>query len=180
MVTCDDCDRPIQADTVVDAKTVMSRCKSCRSLAHHHRSLRITPLTRTDLELVLAWRSNPKIYRHFRHQMEPLDWDEHVEWFESRSQRRHDFIVRFDERRVGVVSLSADEEVSVYLGDFSAHGYGVATATLEWLCDRFVKRTPFIAEIHEENNPSIRLFERCGFERTHRNGDWLYYEYRSA
>jgi len=137
----------------------------------------ILPLNRDDLELVLAWRSNPEIYRYFRQQDGPLDWEEHVNWFESRSPERYDFVIHYDGRRVGVVSLDASNRVGIYIGDFSAHNQGVATNTLDWLCDRFKDRTPLIAEIHKSNASSKQLFIRCGFQQQGCEGQWLRYVY---
>jgi RimJ/RimL family protein N-acetyltransferase len=137
----------------------------------------LAPLTERDLELVLAWRSHPDIYAHFRQQDSPLAWDEHRSWFESRDPDRHDFVISFSGRRVGVVNIDATDEVGILLGDFSAHGNGVATATLEWVCDRFADRTPLFAEIYDENESSKRLFERCGFQQQHSDGEWNHYSY---
>lgn len=152
-------------------------CRACDTL--RDRGVRVSPMTEGDLELVLAWRSNPLVYRHFRRQDGPLSWDDHVAWFESRAPERHDFVVTFEGRRVGVVSLTEDDEVSIYLGDVSARGNGVASAVLRWLCDRFVDRIPLYAEVQEENEASRLLFERCGFERRDEDDDWILYAYEA-
>jgi RimJ/RimL family protein N-acetyltransferase len=132
-----------------------------------------------DLELVLAWRSNPNIYCHSRRQNSPLDWEIHLSWYESRSPGRHDFIIQYEGRRVGVVSITTANHVSIYVGDFSARGNGVATAAVEWICERFNHRARLIAEIHEDNSPSKRLFEGCGFIQRGRDGEWMKYNYES-
>ena len=177
MATCDDCRLPIERSLSTGKKRVL--CDPCSSLHDLDFSIRMRPVERGDLELLLAWRSNPKIYRHFRVQDEPLSWGEHVEWYESRSDNRYDFLIWYEKRRVGVVSIDADDEVGIYLGDFSAHGHGIATAALEWICDRFADRTPLTAEIHENNEPSKHLFKRCGFEKSGADGDWVQYIYES-
>jgi len=170
MTTCEDCGRPVDSDA--------ASCAPCRTL--RERGASVTPMSTDDLELVLAWRCNPEIYRYFRGQDKPLSWNDHVAWFESRDSERFDFIVSFEGRRVGAVSLNADDEVSVYLGDVSARGEGVATAAIEWLCGRFADRTPIYAEVYSDNDPSKRLFERCGFERIGSQGEWLRYAYGSG
>jgi RimJ/RimL family protein N-acetyltransferase len=142
-------------------------------------TIRVSPLDDDDLELVLAWRSNPDIYRYFRDQDSPLVWSEHVRWYESRPTDRHDFVVHYDGRRVGVVTIDTNDAVGIYLGDFSARGHGVATAALGWLCDRFHDREPLLAEIHRENESSLRLFERCGFRQRGRDEEWFKYAYES-
>jgi RimJ/RimL family protein N-acetyltransferase len=154
-------------------------CEPCKKLIEQSQPTAILPLNRDDLELVLAWRSNPEIYRYFRQQDGPLDWDEHVKWFESRSPERYDFVTHYDGRRVGVISLDASNRVSIYIGDFSAHNQGVATNTLNWLCDRFEDRTPLIAEIYKSNTSSKQLFTQCGFQQQGCKGQWLQYVYDS-
>jgi RimJ/RimL family protein N-acetyltransferase len=78
-----------------------------------------------------------------------------------------------------VVNIDKDDAVGIYLGDFSAHGQGVATASLSWLCDRFEERAPLNAEIHTNNETSQKLFERCGFRKKERDDNWLQYVYKS-
>lgn len=175
MTVCNDCGRPINRDSGDEEE--WARCEPCAMLVKSDCAIRISQLERDDLELVLAWRSNPKIYRHFRLQDSPLEWSEHITWFESREPNRHDFVIHYDGRQVGVVSINSDDEVGIYLGDFSAHCHGVATASLKWLCDRFEERTPLFAEIHEENAASKRLFSRCGFQKKDTDGEWLQYIY---
>ena len=36
--------------------------------------------TDDDLEIMLAWRLNPLVFRGFYLQSEPLEWDEHYTW----------------------------------------------------------------------------------------------------
>jgi RimJ/RimL family protein N-acetyltransferase len=172
MISCNHCGQPIE--TTSDTHSL---CEPCTTLSKRENPIRITPMETDDLELVLAWRSNPKIYRHFRRQESPLNWEDHLSWYNSRDADRHDFIIHYEDRRVGVVSITTSEKISIYLGDFSAHGQGVATAALNWLCERFEHRSPLIAEIHEENDSSKRLFKRCGFQPLKRHGEWIKYSY---
>jgi RimJ/RimL family protein N-acetyltransferase len=155
------------------------RCEACVALAGRDSSISVAPLKRADLELVLAWRSNPEMYRHVREQDGPLVWEDHVKWFESRDERRKDFVIRYEERRVGAVCLDANDAVGVYLGDISARGQGVATNAVRWLCDRFFNRMPLHADVHPDNDASKQLFERCGFEREKQTGGWIRYVYES-
>lgn len=77
------------------------------------------------------------------------------------------------------MSLSEDDEVGIYVGDFEARGRGIATAAIMWLCCRFDSRTPLFAEVDEENEASRRLFERCGFRRASSESGWLKYVYEA-
>lgn len=177
MSRCNNCTLPIESQDTVNHSHLL--CNPCSTLSERASPIRLTPMTEADLELVLAWRSNPKIYRHFRWQDSPLNWESHVSWYESRAEDRHDFIIEYGGRRIGVVSISTSEKVSIYLGDFAVHGQGVATAALRWLCNRFENRTPLIAEVHEANEPSKQLFKGCGFQQQGRDDGWLRYTYES-
>lgn len=179
MASCEECGCPGELRDVHDGNERQSLCEPCAALVDSDRSIRVSPLECGDLELVMAWRSHPKVYDRSRQQDGPLNWDEHVTWFESRDPERQDFILHYDGRRVGVVSLNTHDEVSIYLGDFSAHGHGVATTALDWLTERFENRVPLVAEINEDNEASKQLFTKCGFQQEEQDGKWLKYVYES-
>lgn len=136
--------------------------------------LTFRPLRVEDLELVLAWRSNPEVYEHFREQTAPLDWNDHLSWFSSRPNGRHDYIIEYKGRRVGSVNLSPDSFVGVYIGEIDLWGEGVGVSAVEWVCKRH-PREEFFAEIHEENSASKALFEGCGFVAYDNSDDWIVY-----
>ncbi len=179
MANCSDCGLPVEAHSDQSRDGTRARCEACTTLAEGDCPIRLAPLGRDDLELALAWRSNPKVYEYFRLQNGPLDWDEHVTWFESRPPGRYDFVIHYDDRRVGVVSIDSDDDVGIYLGDFSARGHGVATGALDWLCERFAHRTPLFAEVNKGNDVSRQLFRRCGFRQENIEEEWVQYRYDS-
>ncbi|WP_253738138.1 GNAT family N-acetyltransferase [Halohasta salina] len=176
MPNCDGCELPTSRQKSKDneAETL---CGACTELREGTPSVWVSPLESRELELVLAWRSHPEVYANFRQQDGPLTWDEHVSWFESRDTDRYDFIIHFDGRRVGAININQANEVGIFLGDFSAGGHGVATVTVEWLCQRFDYRAPLYAEVHDENQASKRLFKRCGFQQRDADSDWIEYVY---
>jgi len=137
-------------------------------------NVELRPARLGDLELMLAWRSDPEIYEHFREQEEPLEWKSHVNWFVNRSTNRHDMIIEYRGRRVGVVNLDEDDYVGVYVGEKDLWGKGIGTEAVEILCESF-GRDRFYAEIHSENTGSQRLFENCGFEEVSESDSWLKY-----
>lgn len=136
----------------------------------------LRPVEVSDLEILLAWRSNPRIYRHFREQDGPLSWEEHLDWFASRPSGRRDYVIEYAGRRVGSISLTEDGEVGIYVGELELWGSGVATVALERAIER-VDDERLMADIHHENDASRRLFERCGFELAETEGDWERYTY---
>jgi RimJ/RimL family protein N-acetyltransferase len=137
-------------------------------------ALSYRPVRPEDLELLLAWRSNPRVFGHFRGQEAPLDWEEHLAWFGSRPPDRHDYVIEYNGRRVGSIFLTPDSFVGVYVGELSLWGEGIGGAAVEWLCTTY-DRDAFLAEVHEENEGSRRLFEDQGFSVHDREGDWLIY-----
>lgn len=174
---CNNCELPLRNGEGALTTCEEQLCSACKDLVNASRQISVSPLLRSDLELVLAWRSNPLIYEHFHEQSEPLEWPSHVSWFESRGAKRHDYVIHFEGRRVGVVSLAENGDVGIYLGDFAARGNGVASQALSWLCSRFSEDRELHAQIHEANNTSKNLFNSCGFERIDRDGTWELYEY---
>lgn len=176
MTTCEDCGLRIQDQESKDGQSI---CNPCRELVQGEPQIHVSPISRRDLELILAWRSHPEIYRHFRNQNEPLTWSDHLSWFESRTSNQRDFLIYHGGRRVGLAGLNANDEITIYIGDFSAQGEGVATAMIDWLKDRFKTRTPLVAEVSEENEPSKHLFRSCGFRVATRTDGWITFEYNS-
>jgi RimJ/RimL family protein N-acetyltransferase len=147
---------------------------SNRTKADIKAALSYCPAGPEDLELLLAWRSNPRVYDHFRGQDAPLEWEDHLVWFGSRPSDRHDYLIKYNGRRVGSVFLSPDSFVGVYVGEVSLWGEGIGGAAVEWLCTTH-DRDAFFAEIHKENKESKRLFENHGFSVHDREEDWLVY-----
>lgn len=155
--------------------TVVSVCPDCLDLVFDSLppgKITVQPLKEEDLELIMAWRSHPKIYRQFREQDGPLEWEEHKEWFDSRPTDRFDYIIRYEERKVGVVSLASNGDVSIYIGEIALWGEGVATQALRWLCRKFGEERQLHAQIRKENNRSQELFTNCGFDQTDSEDGW--------
>lgn len=137
-------------------------------------NLHFRPIRVQDLELLIAWRSNPDIYEQFKMQDAPLDWDDHITWFSSRSDSRHDYMIEYNGRRVGSVYISENRRVGVYIGESSLIGNGIGTRAIEWITEKFSK--PLYAEIHTSNKASQKVFEKCGFEQTREIQDWIEYK----
>jgi RimJ/RimL family protein N-acetyltransferase len=132
------------------------------------------PATEGDLELLMAWRSHPELYQHFYEQDEELSWDDHLEWWNSRTDRR-DWIISIREdsrwRDVGVIALSdlsGTPEVHVWIGEVPLWGNGIATDAVQFAVSWLRKReySKAFARILDQNGSSQHLFEKVGFERT--------------
>lgn len=130
------------------------------------------PATEGDLELMLAWRSNPEIYRNLYSQDQPLEWGDHIEWWESRVNQRDWIIMIHDRdrwRSIGVVNLTDLDtdlpELGVWIGEVSLWGNGLATEAIEFAIDwlREQDYTEARARILDQNEASKRVFEKNGF-----------------
>lgn len=148
--------------------------------------IQLQPATEEDLELLMAWRSHPDVYRYFCTQDGPLKWEEHCQFWNSRHDRV-DWIIYLDDgnrkRKVGSVNatnLSNDiPEIGIYVGEVTLMGKGIGIRALslvvQWLRTRGYSRV--CARISKDNTPSQRLFASIGFEEKgeiHDGAEWIY------
>lgn len=126
-----------------------------------------------DAEAIVQLRSDPMSYRFFRspHQ---LTLEEHRQWFCEGylpNPNRVDWIALLDGRPVGLFGLrrvrEMGEQVEVsYLLEPAVRGKGYAgeavALLLQWAAKEWHSKTAF-AEIHQENEPSIRFIRHIGF-----------------
>lgn len=149
-------------------------------------SVQLRPVTDEDLELLMAWRSHPDVYRHFYRQDGPLVWETHYQFWKTR-QDRIDWIIYFDDgnqkRKVGSVNVkmvSSDcPEVGILIGEITLMSKGIGTRSVslvvQWLKTRGFARVR--ANVFKENMPSQRLFTTLGFEQrgeVHDGAEWVY------
>jgi len=133
------------------------------------------PATTDDLELMMAWRSHPELYQNFYKQDGPIEWEGHIEWWESRKNRR-DWIITIREkdrwRDIGNLNVSSLDtelpEIGVYIGEITFWGKGIATEAVhfgvDWLREQGYQAVR--ARILDSNEPSQRVFKKVGFHRT--------------
>ena len=142
----------------------------------------LKPLTKDDLELVLAWRSIPKVYRYQSTQTAPFDWDDHLLWFLSRENREDNLIIH-EGRKVGIVNainLHTDlPELGIYIGELTLHHKGIATKALKKYISQLRNRgyKQFCITVNKQNTNSIKLWEKLGFRLigpVKDNTEWLY------
>lgn len=142
----------------------------------------LEPLTEEDLELVLAWRSIPDVYKFQASQKDVLSWEEHLNWFKNR-KHREDYFIIYKNRKIGMVNvfnLDTDmPELGIYIGEIKLWGNGLASEAIDLLVDNLKKKgyDKICATTNKENCRSIKLWEKLGFKRKEevKNGtEWLY------
>lgn len=88
-----------------------------------------------DLPLVMAWRSNPLIYQGFYTQHEPLRWEEHLNWWQSRNRDWRTFIIEYENRPIGVVTIGQldhwSPEIGYFIGETSLWGKGIGRQAVQ-------------------------------------------------
>lgn len=141
----------------------------------------------TEVALLMAWRSNPDIYKNFFLQNGPLFWDDHFE-FITRAYNRTDYVVIYNFRPIGHIAISKINseypEISIMIGETTLWGKGLASLILrKFLEDQFLDGiTRFSARIFDQNLSSINLFTKSGFifkESIQENNQWGLYIYDS-
>ncbi len=142
----------------------------------------------SDLPLIMAWRSNPTIYKGFYQQKGPLVWESHVAWFASRNSDWRAFLVCLNLRPIGVVNLGQldhwSPEIGYFIGEVSLWGQGIGTEAvrlgIEWLKGYRLSH-PHIIGVHttikNDNDGSIGIVKRLGFKKgmLARDGEHYYY-----
>lgn len=157
-------------------------------MARSFSGVKLSEVTKNDLELLLSWRSNPLIYKYFRKQRQPLEWPGHLKfWQELNPKKSIHFVILLEEdnlwRKVGSVGFSELDlsmpEFAVYIGETTLQKQGVATKAIklgiEWLKKKNYHQA--LATINKKNLPSLRLFLKAGFvkKNTKENSDWQEY-----
>lgn len=88
------------------------------------------------------------------------EWDQHVEFVESRPYREWDFI-HAGGKVVGSIYLTANDEIGVFV--FKAHqGSGYGQEAVRQMMERHGKRR-YLANINPRNTASIEMFKGLGF-----------------
>lgn len=145
--------------------------------------IKINPSDIIELSLIMAWRSNPSIYKWFFKQNEPLKWDNHIDFWNSR-KFRDDYFILLDKRPIGHIGIShLDQEfpeISILIGDTTLWGSGVASLALNSFIRKYQLSgyAKFSAIIHSENIGSIKLFEKVGFSLSkslESNPNWFFF-----
>lgn len=125
-----------------------------------------------DIDYYFQWRNNPKIYKYFKEQNSKLEWCNHVSYWKDNLE--YTYTILLYNSPVGYIKIDPDKEISILIGNCYLWNKGIATIALELIMERYNK--PFYATIHKDNNGSIRLFEKFGFEKVSTKDNWLEYK----
>lgn len=133
----------------------------------------------SDKETLLNWRNNPNVMR-FTRTRTAIPMGEHEIWFERRLkvlEQEPIWIFTRGEARIGMTRLDLIDpaekgfEVSILVDD-NYQNAGIGKKMLFQTCDFALDRlaAKYIrAEIHNENQASIKLFSKIGFTKRSTN-----------
>ncbi len=127
----------------------------------------VRSMTLDDMETVFIWQNSECMRRHSLNP-NPISWDEHRDWCGRRlKERSMDTYIAHDEDQnsVGFIHLAPHTDdawlVSLLVAP-ECQGRGVGQAMLDQVT-RIYGTDRLCAVISAENEPSLKIFERCGF-----------------
>jgi len=140
-----------------------------------NKKILLITTTTNDSELLMAWRSNPLVYKYLYLQEFPLIWEDHLSWFSKNlyNPDRRMYTVFYKSRRIGFTSIynffTGIPEVMLYIGETTLWNRGVGKQIITTLLDlssQDLKHYKAVcARIMEGNTASQKLFESCGFKK---------------
>lgn len=152
------------------------------------KRLSYVEITEKDTPLIVKWRGDPDVYRFFLNPHK-ISEQEHLEWFRHRylnDNNRVDFMVTITESKeaIGVFGVKRADDMSrvveiSYLLKRESRGKGYATEAIlqiiQWAVE-YWKSNRVIAEIHKDNEASIRLVQNLGFKKRDSHEGFVVYE----
>jgi RimJ/RimL family protein N-acetyltransferase len=139
-----------------------------------------------DAKVLLDWRNSPSA-RKFSQKPELIRFEDHLMWLSRRLERitiEPFCIFELGNQLVGMCRLdfefqSPDEFVISILVDPAQHGKGIGTKILNMTCTEVFDSHPnsrIIANVHQDNFVSKKLFENNGFGLKKQFGKYLRFE----
>lgn len=142
-------------------------------------ALHLRPATIEDAESLLVWRNDPKSVR-FSRSGRLVHPAEHRRWLSDVlvHPKSRILIAEVDGHSIGQIRIDVEAgvgRVSVALAP-EAQGRGYGTATIEALprvLQADFQVTELVAEVHAENVPSVRAFQRAGYSEIGREWPFI-------
>jgi RimJ/RimL family protein N-acetyltransferase len=138
--------------------------------------------TPADNYRLFAWRNDPVTRAAFR-STEPISGEDHERWMKFNVEEGYAehvvLIAEKEKESIGVVRFDADKddimsyEVSLTIAP-GYRGRRLAGEVLARAC-HLIEDFALTAQIREENIPSRRVFEECGFAIVGREGGFINY-----
>ena len=133
--------------------------------------LRLRRATEDDTKLIWKWVNDPAV-RASAFSTDPIPWEEHAAWFDNKTQDplcRIFIAIDADENPIGLtrfdITKKGEAEIDVNIAK-KARGKKYAVPLIDMSVQKLFASTDtksVSAYIREENEASIRSFEKAGF-----------------
>lgn len=139
----------------------------------------------SDSQITFEWANNMDI-RKFSFNNDSLLWDDHIRWFNEKinSSNCAYYILELEEQSVGSIRFDLENSSAKinYLVDPKFTGKGLGTKILKEGITKLRSDKPLINLVYgfvfKNNLPSIKIFEKLGFQKVLENGNDFKYEKR--
>lgn len=138
--------------------------------------LMLNKVTQQDVDITFKWATDKKI-RAFSFTQSEITYKEHAAWFEKKISATDClyFIATLENKPVGSIRFDIVESTATisYLVDAAYHGIGLGRSLLAEGMKKLLKHAPgtkkIVGFVLPTNTPSVRVFEKLGFQRDSTN-----------
>jgi len=139
----------------------------------------------SDIEFLWYLRNQLGVCEYSKNNR-PVSWKEHINWalpIILGATNKKLLIIESQKKPVGQIRIDQlnkkEAEISVSISkEFRGKGFAFKSLSLALKeAQKQKKRIKIIAEIHKENIPSMKLFEKLKFSFKEKRGVWLKYIY---
>lgn len=136
------------------------------------QKIKVRNVTQEDLRLCYAWANDPEV-RQNSFTQEPIPFETHVTWFNSRLSDQHSYfyILENEHEPIGQIRFQVDGHTAIlnYLVDARFRGKGLGGTVVSLGIKKFVEdfNSPITihASVKFSNLASQRVFEKMKFEK---------------
>ncbi|MDP2950881.1 MAG: GNAT family N-acetyltransferase [bacterium] len=142
------------------------------------RQITLRKAHREDAKFLFALRNDVEAFKYYK-TPRAVTWDEHIKWFQEAINSQ--YVIMLGKERAGQLRLRGEGDdgkaiVSVSLSK-EQRGKGLGTLGLQEGI-RLAKQLGFkelVAEIHQDNLASLKLFQKLGFVFNKAQAPWQTY-----
>ncbi len=128
----------------------------------------LLPATLDDAKVIFTWQSNPIVRKYLRNN-QPVQWQEHIDWLTKTLENPNVYLFLIKYNKISVGTLRLDKikdlqwEISIII-DPNYQGKNIALKAIQQI-PTFFKKAGVIAEVHQDNHASHKLFTAAGFTK---------------
>ena len=144
--------------------------------------IKVRKVKKKDIEFLFELRNQPSTFQYSKN-ARPVGQQEHIDWITpilKGKTNKNLFVIEADRKRAGQVRLDIDEEKAMVnislMPEFQ--GKGIGSIALQMAINKIARKKKvksFLAEVHQENIASQKLFEKLGFVFQNQEGIWKTY-----